>query len=100
MNTFAGIRQTDKGVVLTVRAVPGARQNAIQLDSRGELRVWVTQTAERGKANDAIVRSIAKRLGLAKSRVELIQGATSRQKTILLRDCRLADVRSKLPTDA
>ena len=96
MSANVGPRQTSGGVIFTVRAVPGARQNDVRLDDQGMLRVWVTQAAERGKANDAIVRAIAKALGLPRSRVEVIQGATARQKTVLLRDCCLAEVRAKL----
>jgi len=44
------------------------------------LLVSVTQIAEKGKANRAIVEVLAKGLGLKRSQLELVSGAASQEK--------------------
>ncbi len=73
------------GVLLPVRAHAGARANAVRGEQNGELKVAVTQVAEKGKANKAIVQVLCKTLKLQRSQVELVAGATSSHKKILVR---------------
>lgn len=75
-----------EGTVLPVRAQPGARRNEIRGEQDGALKVCVTQTPEKGKANKVIVAVLAKGLGLRKSQIELLAGPTSHQKRFLVRD--------------
>ncbi len=75
-----------KGVVLRVRAQPGAKRSEIRGEQSGALKVAVTQVAEKGKANQALLRLVSKALGLRKSQLELLSGATSQQKRLLIRD--------------
>jgi uncharacterized protein (TIGR00251 family) len=70
--------------ILSVRAQPGARRDEIRGVHDGALRVAVTAAPEKGKANHAIIKLLAKTLGIAKSRVVLISGETSRNKTFLV----------------
>ena len=71
------------GARLTLRVRPGARRNEIALE--GDLiRVQVTAAPEDGKANAAVVKLLAKALGVAKSRLVLERGATSRDKIFRL----------------
>ena len=49
------------------------------------LKVCVTQSPEKGKANKALVQLLSKSLGLKKSQFELIAGETSHQKRFLVR---------------
>lgn len=74
---------------LTVRVVPGARADAIVLPSPGNaapLQLSITQIAEQGKANAALISLLAKALGLPRSALEVVQGAASRTKVIQLPD--------------
>ena len=75
-----------RGVILPVRALPGAKSDGIRGIQAGHLKIGVTQVAEKGKANKALRDFIAKQLRLPKSRVELISGATSAQKRFLIHD--------------
>lgn len=74
----------EDGVVLPVKAHPGARRNEIRSEQNGMLRVSVTQAPEKGKANKAIVALLAKELSLKKSQIELISGEASSQKRFLI----------------
>ena len=66
---------------IEVRVQPGARRNEVTRRD-GELRVRVVASAERGKANEAVIGLLAERLGLAKSALRVARGAASRRKTI------------------
>lgn len=71
------------GAEIAVRVTPRASRNAVVVD--GEIiRVLVTVVPEDGKANSAVVKLLAKALGVAKSRLELVRGATSRDKLFRL----------------
>ncbi len=68
-----------EGAEIAVRVTPNASRNKVVRDGEG-LRVYVTVVPENGKANAAAQKLLAKALGLAKSRLSLIRGATSRDK--------------------
>lgn len=78
------LEQTANGIVLCVKAHPGARRNAITGIHDGALKVAVTQAPEKGKATKAILDLLAKVLGLKKNQVNLLSGQTSTQKKILI----------------
>lgn len=81
------LRHADENGRLTVRVVPGARADAIVLPGENEaatLQVRITQIAEDGKANAALLALLAKALGKPKSALEIVQGATSRTKVVRL----------------
>ncbi len=80
------LQATPEGILLSVRAAPGSKKNAIQGTHDGMLKVSVTAAPEDGKANAAIVELLAKKLNVSKSRVQLVTGITQRQKKFLLID--------------
>lgn len=84
------------GILLPVRAQPGARFSGIRGEHNGVLKVAVTQVAEKGKANDALLQVLAKALDLKRSQVELVSGATDRDKRFLLRDIALEDLQARI----
>ncbi len=67
------------GTVLELRVTPKASRNEIR-EEEGQIRVYVTTVPENGKANEAVVKLLSKALGVPKSRLTLIRGATSRDK--------------------
>jgi uncharacterized protein YggU (UPF0235/DUF167 family) len=88
--------ETSDGVVVCVRAQPRARANAIRGEQAGALKVSVTQAAEKGKANRAILDLLARSLNLRKSQLELIGGETAALKKFLVRGITLADLHHRL----
>ena len=80
-----------QGVIIRVKARPGARRNAFAGLHDGALRIDVTAAPEKGKANEAIVALLAKSFGVAKSSIELISSPANPQKRFLLRGLQLAD---------
>lgn len=85
-----------EGVVLAVRAQPGARANAVRGVQDGALKVAVTQVAEKGKANRAILAVLCDALRLKKSQVEILAGDLSAQKKVLIRGVTPAELTERL----
>lgn len=87
------------GVILPVRATPSAKRNAIGGIHDGMLKISVTAPPDDGRANAAIVKLLAKSLKISKSRVQLLSGATQRQKKFLLEHVEL-DIVASLGTSS
>lgn len=64
---------------LAVKVTPGARQEALGIEA-GRLLAKVRAKPEDGKANEAVRDLLAAALCIAPSRIELLRGATSREK--------------------
>lgn len=88
--------QHPQGVIIPVKAQPGARRNGLAGEHAGALKVQVTQAPERGKATEAVLETMADALGLKRSQVSLLSGATSPQKRILVTGISLADLTERL----
>jgi uncharacterized protein len=84
------------GTILPVRAQPGSRRNEIRGEQDGMLKVCVTQSPEKGKANKAVIELLSKTLGLRKSQIELIAGETSHTKRFLLREITPAELAARI----
>ncbi len=72
------------GAEIAVRVTPKAARNKVEM-VEGALRIHVTVVPEDGKANKAVIKLLADALGVAKSRLELVRGARSRDKVFRLR---------------
>lgn len=66
---------------IAVSVKPGAREEKIEKHG-GEFIVSTMARAEEGKANEAVIKIIARYFGVASSRVEIISGYASRKKRI------------------
>jgi uncharacterized protein (TIGR00251 family) len=67
--------------IVIVKVKPASRKGPlVEIGANGELTIYVREPAVDGKANDAVARLLAAHLQLPRSRVELVSGATSRQK--------------------
>ena len=71
------------GAEFAVRVTPRARRAAI-LEEGGLIKVAVTAPPEDGRATAAVAEALAYALGVAKSRLVLLRGATSRDKLFRL----------------
>ncbi len=90
------LEQRADGVILPVKASPGARENAFRGVHDGQLKVSVTAAPEKGKANKAIIEMLARTLELKRSQIEIVAGETSCEKKFLIRDCNADDLVTKL----
>ena len=88
--------QTERGILLPVKAQAGARKNGITGQHDGALKVSVTQAPEKGKANKALAKVIAAELGLKNSQIEIGSGGTSSSKSFVIIGIELSDLNSRL----
>jgi uncharacterized protein YggU (UPF0235/DUF167 family) len=68
---------------LALRVTPGARTEGIEI-ADGRVIVKVRAKPQDGAANDAVLTLLAAALGVATSRLQLLRGATSREKVVQL----------------
>jgi uncharacterized protein len=71
---------------ITVVAKPGSRTAAIKELAPNRYAVSVIERPEKGKANDAVRRALAKHLHIAPSRLSLVMGATAHVKVLEVRE--------------
>jgi uncharacterized protein (TIGR00251 family) len=82
----------ERGVVVPVKAQPGAKRNGILGERAQALRVAVTAPPERGLANEAIAEVLAQAFGVKSSQVAVLTGETSRDKRFLIAGADLASL--------
>jgi uncharacterized protein (TIGR00251 family) len=68
-------------VDIQIHVQPKSSQAKIVLES-GTIRVWVNAPPVDGEANDAVVKLFSKALKVAKSKISIIRGESSREKTL------------------
>jgi uncharacterized protein (TIGR00251 family) len=69
-------------ILFTVRVAPRAASGVIAGERDGALVVRVTAPPAEGRANDAVIRIVAKALDLPPSAVRLVRGAKARTKVL------------------
>jgi uncharacterized protein (TIGR00251 family) len=76
-----------KGAALAVRVTPRASKNEIvEALSDGTIKVRLTAPPVEGKANEALVKFLAQVLGVPASRIEVVAGASGRDKLVSVID--------------
>lgn len=83
-------KRTNDGILIAVRLTPGAGRDAISGvvhldDGAARLAVRITAPARDGKGNAALIRFMAKALGVPKSALEIVSGHKQRNKALLAR---------------
>ena len=83
---------------LDIRVQPRASRNAIEVDGE-RMTVRVTAAPEVGKANDAVVALLARRLGVGKRSIQIVRGRKSRDKRIRIEGLSAKEVIEKIRSD-
>jgi hypothetical protein len=73
---------TRHGLELDLSVIPNAKRTEIVGLHDGALRVRLHAPPVDGKANEALLRWLADRLGVGRAAVQLLRGQTSRRKTV------------------
>jgi uncharacterized protein (TIGR00251 family) len=81
---------------IAVRVTPRSGRDEIAGERNGALLVRVTAPPVEGKANDAVRKLLAKRLGIPPSRVSVARGAASRDKVVKVEGMDAGAVRREL----
>ena len=81
---------------LKLHVTPGAREDVLAGWQGDSLRVKIRARPEKGRANEAVLRFLAGRLNLPRSRLALVRGATSRDKLIEVAGLSEDELRARL----
>ena len=77
-------RDDQGGVLIRLRARPGASRNQITTGPDGTLKVRITAAAVDGAANRALIKFLSKVLSVPKSSIALRSGETTRDKVVFV----------------
>ena len=90
------LRSREDGVVLKIRAVPGARREGILGLYGDALKLATAAAPERGKANRRLLALLAETLQLPPRELELVSGETAREKRVLIRGLTVDELQTRL----
>ena len=69
-------------IILKVYLQPKSSKNEIVGSYRDGIKVRITAPPIEGKANEALIRFLAKEFLISPSRIEILKGSRSREKTL------------------
>jgi uncharacterized protein (TIGR00251 family) len=94
----SAIGADQQGLILALMVNPRAgRDELTGWRADGRLKINLTAPPVEGKANAALIKFLAKFLGLKKSQIEITSGQSSRQKTVRLQGLTRDELISRLP---
>lgn len=67
--------------LLNIKVIPNAKQTKV-ISSKEELRVYVKERAEDGKANKAVIEVLAEHFNVKKTDVIIVKGEKNRKKVV------------------
>lgn len=91
------IEEREDGVVLGVLVQPcSSRTEIVGPAEGGALKIKVTAPPREGKANRELIKFLSKLFGVAKSRIAILSGESSRNKRIFISEISSAEVKEIL----
>ena len=71
-----------KSLRIAIKVQPRSPRAGVELSGEGEYRVRVHSAPEDGKANAEMIELLAAHLGVPRSRIRIVRGASSRHKIV------------------
>ena len=90
------IETTERGVFFRVKVIPSSSRTMIGGVLGEMLKVRVSAAAEKGRANQCLIKFLAKQLGVKKGAVKIISGQTSEVKGVEVLSVTVGKVKEKL----
>jgi uncharacterized protein (TIGR00251 family) len=90
----------EEGCLLQVRVQPKASATRVMGIESGRLKIKLMAPPVEGAANEALQRFLAKQLKIAPSRVRMVRGETSREKTLNIVGVSASELSAALKWDA
>lgn len=84
-------------VEVAVTVQPKSSRSKIVLEN-GLIRAWVNAPPVDGEANEAVCKLFSKALKIAKSKIEIIRGHSSREKTLRIEGLTEKEIYERLRT--
>lgn len=79
-------KEKDSAIVLNLRIVPNSSKTETVGEFDGSFKIKIAAPPVNGAANAELVKFLAKKLGIAKSAVEIISGQNSKNKQVKIQN--------------
>jgi uncharacterized protein len=86
--------ETKEGIIIEIYVKPNSEKFKVSLEN-GEIVVHCTKEPVKGKVNKELIKEFTK---IFHSQIELISGATSRQKKLLVKGVKVSVIEEALKT--
>ena len=80
---------------VSIKVTPRASKSRIEVSNQ-LVKVYTSAPPVDGEANEAVIALLAKSLGIAKSRIEIVAGFSSREKRLSIPELTDEEILSKL----
>jgi len=90
------LSESPGGVTFNVKVIPRAKRDEIVGVENDAVKIRLNAPPVDRRANEALVKFLAQKLGVARSNVEIVRGETSRHKVVQVRGVSAATVRERL----
>jgi uncharacterized protein len=87
---------TSQSCTLLIKVIPNASRSSIEVTPDGLIRIKITTPPVEGRANKAVIKLLAKALGLPPSALHITRGESSREKLIEIKGLDEPSVRAVL----
>ena len=85
------------GAAIAVRVTPRASRNEIvEVQTDGTVKIHLTAPAHEGRANDQLIEFLAEVLRVPKSSIDIVAGATGRDKLVSVLDMDAREVHDRI----
>jgi uncharacterized protein len=91
------LKETEQGVEIRVKVVPGSSKNQMAGSLDGMLKVKIAAPPEKGKANKALIAFMAKTLSVKKKDVEILSGKINPVKILMISGVNSEIIETLLP---
>jgi uncharacterized protein (TIGR00251 family) len=90
------IRELHDGLEIRIHVQPRAKRREISGAHNGALRIKVTAPPVNDAANRAVIKCLADKLGVSKSKISILSGSKSRDKILRIKNISSEDFYKKL----
>lgn len=88
-------KEKDNDLICKIKVTPNSSKNEIIGWENDVLKVKIKAPPEKGKANKELIHFFSKIFDIPKSRIEILQGDSSRTKTICLKETKIDKVNER-----
>lgn len=89
--------QKDDKVILNLNVKPNSKHQKLSYDPlEEELTIYIKSPPDKGKANKELIKYLADILNLSSSKITLIAGHASRDKTLVIEDSTVDSIMIKI----
>lgn len=80
---------------ISVKVIPKSGRSELKFEGN-KLKVWLKSAPTEGKANDELVRTLADKLGLSRSKIIITRGFSSKNKTVDITGTTLEEIKKSV----